>query len=213
MPEEKELVPDEITEEFINELAKKISPQGVRFLNDAVFESNRGKLRDRIKNQMGSQEDVFEQFSLNQYYQLSVEISPHLRAVFRTLTTCAQDELIKFGREKSEGFADSYTRIVQKRRLSYGVIEINGRTLSGVPVNGSYLEKQLGNMDVEAELKKMADEAYDKFAVLPEPLVTRLAEAYIIWEGLVYDTVDSIESLDELAKNSTRTPQSAPSAQ
>lgn len=205
MPEKIDL-PEEITRDFLKGLASKMSAADMYQLQDDILGLRREGLRDRIKNQVADVEDVYDQMSSKQYYQDEVAISPHLRATFRTVATTSQDEVLSFAREKSEGVADVYSRLVQKRKLAYGAISINGQSLVGIPMSKGYLELRLSGVDVEGDLKKNADEAFDKLSLFPEMLLNKVIEAFSIWEGEVYERIDSIDSYDEIAKKSTGTP-------
>jgi hypothetical protein len=205
-------LPDEISREYIKALASVMEPTDVYLLQDDILGMKRDGLRDRIKNQVDDVEDIYDQMSSLQYYQGEIEISPHLRAVFRTLTTSAQDEVFSFAKDNSNGSADVYQRLQSKRKLAYGALKINTSSLVGVPVTQSYLDLKLSGVDVDEKLKAIAEEAFGKLELFPEMLINKVTEAFSIWEGEVYDRIDSIDSYDELAKNSTGTPSSELSA-
>lgn len=205
-------IPEEIGRDFIKALANKMSASDVYLLQDDIIGIRRDGLRDRIKNQVGDVEDIYDQMSSLQFYESDVEISRHLRATFRTLTTSSQDEVLSFARKESDGVTDVYQRLVQKRKLAYGAIRINKTALVGLPITQSYLDLQLSGVDVDGKLSEIAEESFKKLSLLPEMMLNKVIEAFSIWEGEVYDKIDSIDSYDEIAKNSTGIPLSEQSA-
>jgi hypothetical protein len=200
-------IPDPITREYLNDLARYISVPQIQYLQDKVTGIKREGLRKTIAEQVEDASEIFDAMSEKQYYEQRIDLGQGLSIMCRTLASFCQDESYVFAREKT-GNSENYGRVVAKRRLAYGVTSINGNAITKTPITGSYIDFQMMSKDesLESHMKQLADKAYRIIDTMPEVMINRVSEAYGMWESVVYERINGIDSLDETVKNSTGTP-------
>ena len=189
----------EITQEFLDDLAIKLNPDHIVYLQDQVSGQNIAELEKRIRAQLETAEEIFDMMSLNQYYEQEIEVLPKMKVKFRTLTPSADDDALSFAWQGTKTEVD-YQRRLNRRRLAYGLREINSTRLSIDKVDGSYFEFMLVDPEFTNKLKEIADEAYSKINIMPTMQVEQLSIAFGVWEKAVYESVRG-ENAFELAKN------------
>lgn len=188
----------EIDQEFLDKLANEMEEGHLHYLQDQMYIVNTEELREKLQNQVGDAEDIFAQMTRRGMYSQEVEVSPHLSATFRTITSKAQDECMSYAREHATT-KNEYGRLLARRRLSYSLIEQNDQVISE-PIDVPLFELNSPDSDPMDVLKENADNAIDKLNVLPDTLVNRLSQSFGVWEKIVTSRIQEAE-VAETVKN------------
>ncbi|MFB6375497.1 MAG: hypothetical protein ABEN55_20805 [Bradymonadaceae bacterium] len=208
--------PDEWTDDAIEALADELEQHHINRLQRAQGQERHNELFEKIEAQV--EEDAGEivgPMTTDGYYEQDLEIDPHNSVRFRSISRNFQDKIYDdIPRSQDPGQID-----MQKQRkrnllkLSYMLLEHNGRQVGPVPVQGSLFDKMLeSGVDVFEEIEQNADERRRQLELMPEVVVNRLSNARDIWESIIISRVQSAHmNTQEVMGNSSTTPDNPPS--
>lgn len=185
----------------IKELAKTLSQADVRRIMLEQMNQNAESIQVQIEDQSYSEEEILSMYSENQYVEQKIVIGA-LTLVVRTVPPTFEEEAMHYANKHSDGNRLVYDRLYLRRRISYGLISINGKNINGVGVSGSYFDSMKADREKFISLmQKQADAVMSYLDV--NPVVTRITEIYSAWEGVVYNKIHGIEDIGSTIKKST----------
>ncbi len=196
----------DLSEVTLEEIAESLSTSEIQVLQYLKGDKHLKGAREKIESQALSTEDIISQYTRLQYVEQEIEIMAGLKATFRTLPPACMDEALTFAEEESDGKNEKFNRILSRRRLSYALIDVNGEAIGPMPVEGSYLDHiRQGKEDFEQALLDYANAVYDALSYYG--LADKLAEAFGVWESVIWNRINGIDDLSVNLKNSTRGPE------
>lgn len=185
----------------IKELAKSLSQGDVRRIMLEQMNTNAESLQVQIEEQAYSEDEILSKYSENQYVEQKVVVGS-LTLVFRTVPPMFEEEAMHYANKSSDGNRLVYDRLYLRRRVSYGLISVNGKNINGAGISGSYFDAARADKAKFKELmQKQADAVMDYLDV--NPMITRITEIYSTWEGVVYNKIHGIEDIGVTIKKST----------
>ena len=175
----------------IKKIAEEISQDELNELKVLLGDKRSNAIRDKIKAQLPDLDKIYSALSEKQYFDQTIEIDTMLKVKFRTMTDSSKQEVNDF---VSKNETSDNVRLYNRKRLSYGLIEINGKSLSGgEAINGSYWDMALSGLNVNDELKKLSDKRLSILNVLDSTMVDKILVFYNSWEFLVYDSINNMD--------------------
>jgi|SRR5690625_838637 len=187
--------------EELDKIAEDLSYEEINYIMLKKGNDYLTLAREKVEQQCPSHEDVIAQLSEKQYVESLIEITPTLKAKFRTLTPASFDESLAFASSVADGRL-SYERVLARRRLSYALIELNGRKACprGIP-NGSYHDyaMEVGHDQLMKDLKEYADENYKLLG--SNGLADKLSETFGLWEEVISNRLNGIGDVGDILKN------------
>jgi len=184
--------------EQLDELADDLDEGDLYYLQQKVYDIDLEQLKEKIQHQAEDADEIFAEMTREGYYRQEIEISPHLSATFRTISSQAHDNAVSFAAERSELKAD-YGRKLARRRLAYSIIGYNDKQV-GDEIDRSLYDIQLEGNDPMESLEEVADKAYSNLQVMPDPLFNRLSQAFGVWETVVDEQVNEADQADMAKK-------------
>lgn len=189
-----------IDQEYLDELSEKLEPEHVNYLQLKSINKSLPNLRKRIEEQAPDTEDIIAQYTEDQYVEGEVSLDG-LTLKFRTLAPVMLDESIQFAEVKSkERF--NYSRVLARRRLAYGLMEVNHKKLCNamLPQNSYYdLMVDPGPEELKKSLFEFGEANYS--ALEFHGLSDKMSEIMGVWEKIVYDRLNGVEDLGGIVKN------------
>jgi hypothetical protein len=187
--------------EELDELSEKLSYEEINYIQIAKGNQHLTKVREKIEKQCPSQEELISEMSEKQYVETLIEIGPHLKLRFRSLTPSSFDESLDFASNNTET-RGAYERSLSRRRLSYALMELNGRKPcpKSVP-SGSYFDyaAEVGYDQLEKDLIDYADENYKVLG--HHGLFDKISETFGLWESVIHDRINDIKDMGEILGN------------
>lgn len=199
-------IPETFTEDELEQLSQKLSPEEVLRIQDMQDQIDREEMRKRLQEQAPDKSEVFSQISEKQYVEQKVEIDQGFTARFRTVNEGASDEVIKYALEHCDNNNDLFIKLKQRRRLAYGLYEVNGERMASADLEDiSYEDLQMAAAEDDSsaakKLREKADQTIEKLELLPRVMLDRLKTAFSVWEYLVFEKISGVDSPSEQAKN------------
>lgn len=195
--------PEDITTEFLDELSEAINWTELRYLQYKKNAQYLQSERERIRDQVYSKEEILSQYTVNQFVEQTIEIMSGLNVSLRTIIPQCTDHAMNFARRHSDT-QEQYTRILTRMRLAHSLMEINDKMFGEPAPQGSYFDVYMADPeDFVESLNKRAEKNYKLLSI--HGLCDKISEAFGVWESLVWDRLNGIDS-DTLG-NSTRTPE------
>ncbi len=190
-------------------LAEKLTPSDVRELFLIKSSAHMIDLHKDIEEQAYSSEEILSRHTKNQYTQQLLEIGS-LAVQLRSIPPILEDECVTYALKHASDNRAIYDRMLARRRLSHGLVSINGEYIGGMPVEGSYHQMMMTN---RTEFLKSLNERADKVIGYLEfsGLTQRLIDIFMTWEQVVFNRLNGIEDMNARVKKSMPISQSAPS--
>lgn len=189
----------EVDDELLDRLAEEMEEAHLYYLQNQMYQVNTEELREKLKGQIDDTEEIFADMTRMGFYQQEVEISPHLHATFRTITSKAQDQALEYARENASTNQE-HARMLSRRRLAYALVSQNDKEIAE-PINKPLFELSMGDdADPIDMLSASADKAMEVLGMMPENLVSRLSQAFGVWEKLVTSRIQEADA-SETVKN------------
>lgn len=193
----------------LQELSDRLTDSDIRELMLMKNSEHLIDIQRVIEDQAYSQNDILSRYTSTQYVQQDIEVGG-LALSLRTIPPFVEDQCIKYAMANNGGNKAIYDRTLARRRVSYGLLSVNGNFINGMPMEGSYFSMASGGKDA---FMKALDERANQVMLYLEMsgLAGRIIDIYMVWELVVYNRLNGIEDMRERLKKSTPTSTSAQS--